>query len=98
MLNVGGENWFFMPAELGPGELLDCFFERADAARQRDEGVRTLEHDPFALVHVLGDDYFLRLLQHALTCDQKFRDHASDFAAVLEHRFGELTHEPDGAA
>ena len=51
-----------------------------------------------ALVHVLGDDDILRLLQHALALDQKFRDHAGDLAAVLEHRLGEFTHQPDGAA
>ena len=55
-----------MAAELRPGELLDQFLQRADPAGQRHEGVGVLEHQPFALVHVAGDDAFLRALEHVL--------------------------------
>ena len=49
-----------MAAELRPGHLLDDLLQRADAARQRHEGVRQLEHLAFALVHVARDDQPLR--------------------------------------
>ena len=55
-----------MAAELRPGELLDQLLQRADAARQRHESVGELEHQPFALMHVAGDDQLLRALQHML--------------------------------
>ncbi len=51
-----------MAAELHPGHLLDDLLQRADAARQRDEGVGQLEHLAFALVHVARDDQLVRTI------------------------------------
>ncbi len=38
-LDVGDDDRFGVAAELRPGQLLDQFFQRADAARQRHERV-----------------------------------------------------------
>ena len=61
---LASQHRLLVAAELHPGELLDQFFQRADAAGQRDEGVGHLEHLVFALVHVAGDDQ----ARHALVC------------------------------
>ena len=50
--------------ELDPGQLLDEFFERADPAGQRHEGIGALEHQALSRMHVGHDDDFLGLLQH----------------------------------
>ena len=64
--DIGGEDRLLVAAKLGPGELLDQFLQRADAARQRHEGVRALEHDALSLVHVARDDQFLRVDETAV--------------------------------
>ena len=65
-----------MAAELRPGHLLDQFLERADAARQRDEGVGAIEHGAFALMHVARDDLLLREPPRLLLRGQEFRNDA----------------------
>ena len=87
-----------MTAELRPGQLLDQFFERADAAGERHEGVRALEHDALALVHVARDDQFGYLAVDVFAACQKFRDHADDVSALGEDRGGDRAHQADGAA
>ena len=86
-----------MPAELRPGHLLDQLFQRADAAGQRDERVRQLEHLLFAFVQVARDDQ-LAAVERALALGQEVRDDAGDLAAVVEHGFGKLAHQADRAA
>ena len=51
-VDIGDEDRFPVAAELGPGHLLDELLERAEAARQGDEGVGAFEHRALALVHV----------------------------------------------
>jgi hypothetical protein len=85
-------------AELRPGHLLDQFFQRADAARQRHERVGALEHQALALVHVARDDDFLRLPEHHLAGLQEVRDDAGDLAAMVDDRFGDRAHQADRAA
>jgi hypothetical protein len=87
-----------VPAELCPGHLLDQLLQRADPARKRHEGIRALEHHPFALVHVAGDDSLLHVHQHMLAIDQEIRDDAGHGPAVGEDRFGERAHQADRAA
>ncbi len=87
-----------MAAELRPGELLDQFFERADAARQGDEAVGALEHLSFALVHVAGDDQLLGKPPRPFAVGQKFGDDAGHVAAVFEHGLGERAHQAGRAA
>ena len=45
-----------MQAELAPGNDLDRLVERAQSARQRHEGIGSLEHALLATVHGVGDD------------------------------------------
>ena len=49
--------------ELLPGQLLDQFLQRADAAGQGDERIGAFEHQPLAFVHVRRDDHFLNVRQ-----------------------------------
>ena len=64
--DVGDQHRLGMTRELDPGHLLDEFFQRADAAGQRDEGVRALEHQALAGVHVGHDDVLLRRAQRGI--------------------------------
>ena len=87
-----------MLAELLPGHLLDQFLQRADTAGQRHEGVRAFEHQPLALVHVVGDDQFRHPAQGDLAGAEEARNDAGDGAAVVEHGFGDRAHQPDRTA
>ena len=78
--------------------ILHELFQRADAAGQRHEGVRALEHQPLALVHVGRDDHLLHPGQRILARAQKIRDDAGDGAAMIEHGFGDRAHQADRAA
>ena len=84
--------------ELGPGELFDQLFQRADAAGQADEGVGSFKHQHFALMHVFGDDQFADIGKHALLFFQESRDDAGDLAARIEHGAGDDPHQSDRAA
>ena len=63
--DIGDQDRLLVTAELRPGELLDQFLQRADAARQGHEGVGALEHDALSLMHVARDDQFLRVARAA---------------------------------
>ena len=81
-------------AELRPGELLDQFLQRADPARQRDEGVGALEHDALALVHVLRHHDLAGALEHAFPHPQELGDDPDHLAAMRVDRVGERPHQP----
>ena len=85
-LDIGDQHWLPVAAELRPGELLDQLLQRADAAGQRHEGVRHVEHLLFALVHVAGDDQVLHVLVRVLARDQELGDDAVHLPAVFHHR------------
>ena len=87
-----------MPPELGPGHLFDQFLEGADPARQRDEGIRALEHQALAGVHVGNDDGLLDVVEHPFARFQKIGNDASDIAAIVEDRAGDRPHQADIAA
>ena len=97
-VDIGEQDRLLVAAELRPGELLDDLFERADAARQRDEGVGALEHGALALVHVAGDDQLLRRSARALPRGHEFRNDPGRLAAVVEDGFGDRAHQADRAA
>ena len=84
-LDIGEQDRLLVTAELGPGDLLDEFFQGSHASGQRDKGVRALEHNAFSLMHIAGDDALLRALHHMLAVDQEIRNDAGDEAAVIEH-------------
>ncbi len=84
--DIGKQDRLAMAAELNPGDLLDDFFKRADAARHCHEGVGHLEHLALALVHVVGHDKIVDALQGKFTGDQKFGNDAGRVAAMVEHR------------
>ena len=97
-LDVDQHDRLGVAAELRPGQLLDQLLERTDAARQGDEGIRPVEHQLLALVHVLDDDQLVGIAQHALTLGQEARNDARHAAAVLEHGAGQLAHQAEAAA
>src|SRR5690606_28109609 len=61
--DIGECHRLLMAAKLTPGHDLDDLLQRTDAARKRNEGVRTLEHRMLAGMHVLGDDQFVELAE-----------------------------------
>lgn len=97
-VNVGHENGLGVAAELGPGELLDEFLQSADPAGQGDEGIGALEHELLAGVHVGHDNHVIRTLKHDFALFEKFRDDASDFAAMIDNGACDRAHEADIAA
>lgn len=97
-VNVGKQNGFCVAAELGPGELLDEFFQRANTAGQSDKGIGAFEHELFAGVHVGDDDHVICAIEHDFALFEKFRDDACDFAAMIESSACESSHEADIAA
>src|SRR5262249_33822299 len=94
--DVEDQDRFLVPAELRPGELLDQLLERPDTARKRDEGVGTLEHHPFALVHVGRDDPLLHAQQQAVrpAFQKAGGQPPARPPAVIEDGFGERSHQP----
>ena len=78
--------------------MLDQLLQRADAARQRHEGVGPLEHQPLALVHVGGDDHLLHAGQRVLALPQEVGDDAGDGAAVIEHGGCDRAHQAERTA
>ena len=97
-VNIRHENGFCVAAELGPGELLDEFLQRADPAGQGNEGIGAFEHELFAGVHVGDDNHVIRAVEHDFALFEKFRDNACDFAAMIEDRAGNGAHQADIAA
>ncbi len=97
-IDVGDDDGLGVTPELHPGELLDQLLQCADAARERDERVRALEHEPFALVHVVGDDQLVDVAHHPLLLGEEGRNDADDAAAAFERGARHLSHEPEAAA
>jgi len=73
-------------------------FQRADAAGQGDEGVGLFEHQPFALVHVGGDDHLGGAVKLDLPRLEKAGDDAGDTPAIVGHRAGHGAHQADRPA
>ena len=96
--DIGDNDWFGMPAKLRPGQLFNQFLKCADAARQRDEGVRALKHQPFADVHILNHDQFVNVFQHFFLGAEELRNDARHFTASAEHSFGDFAHQPQATA
>ena len=87
-----------VPPELRPGQLLDQLLQGADAARQGHEGVRALEHQALAGVHVGHHHGLLDVRQHVLARLEEVRDDAGDVAAGRERRPRHRAHQADIAA
>ena len=96
--DIRQQHGFAMAAELNPGELLDQFLERADAARQGDEGVGALVHHALARVHVGHNDEFLRALEGEFPVPEEIRDNSCDVAAARHNLARHDAHEPVVAA
>ena len=97
-LDVDQHDGLGVAAELGPRELLHQLLQRADAAGERDEGIRPVEHQLLALVHVLDHDHLVGVAQHALLLRQEFRNDAGHVSAVRQDRASNLAHEAEAAA
>ena len=65
----------------------------ADTARQRYEGICTVEHNAFPFMHVASDDNFVRAREHSLRGLKEVWDDSNDFAAMLVSGSSEGTHE-----
>ena len=87
-----------MAIELGPGQLFDQLFHRADPARQGDKGVGAVEHRLLAFVHVLDDQHLLDVGQRMLLADEEARNDPGDITASRQRRPGEASHQPFAAA
>ena len=66
--DIDDEDRLGVAIELRPGHLLDQLLQRADPARQRDEGVGAIEHRLLALVHVADDNHLVGRGQRMSPC------------------------------
>src|ERR1700722_15573166 len=96
--DIGDEDWLRVTIKLGPSQLFDQFFHRADAARQSDESVGAVKHRLLTFVHILDDQHLLDSGQRMLLADKEGWDDASDIAAGRQRRPGEASHQPFAAA
>ena len=97
-IDIGEHDRLLMLLELRPGELLDEFLERPEAAGERHEGIRLHEHQMFALMHGVDHDQLLHIDQHVFAEVEEGGNDAGDVAAIVEHGAGDLAHQPDTAA
>ena len=87
-----------MQAKLAPCDDLDRLVERAETARQRDEGIGGLEHALLAAVHGVGDDEFGDARVRDLAPGEEFRDDAGHRAAGGQGGVGHDAHQADASA
>ena len=80
-------------SEMAPGPDFEQFFERADAAGQRDEAVRQLGHGRFAFMHRTDDAQVAQPAMRQLARDQRLRNHADHLGAACTRRIGDDAHE-----
>src|SRR3546814_818224 len=83
--------------ELAPGDDLQRLVERADTARQHQEGVREVEHALLADVHAV-DDPKLHPGVRDLPPLEKIRNDADGAAAGAERGIGDDAHKTDPPA
>ena len=74
--------------ELAPGEGLEQFFERAQAAGQGDERVGELGHGGFAGVHRVDDHEFADAFVHHARHIHRVRDDANGPSSSRQHGIG----------
>jgi hypothetical protein len=85
-------------AELPPGPDLENLLQSADAAGQRDEGIREFGHERLALVHRSDDPKVVQAGVSDLALDQTLRDDPDYVAAGRSRRVGHRGHQPNGRA
>ena len=88
----------FVVAELRPGELLHQFFERANAARERHEAVRKVEHQHLALVKPVGHVALADIAERVFELQERGRNDPCYVSAVIAHRAGHGSHQAVAAA
>ena len=79
------------------GPDLHQLLQRADAAGERQEGVRALVHDPLPLAHVPRHDELVRVVVGDLHRDQGVGDHPDGVTAGRPRGPADLPHHRDGA-
>src|SRR5690606_10793519 len=100
-VNIGEHHGLVMTAELRPGHDLHDLLERADTSGERDERISAVEHGMLALMHVFGDDQFIKpVLQRAASflAQQEAWYDAADASAGVKAAGRDGSHDPDGSA
>jgi hypothetical protein len=96
--NVEDDDGLVVERELLPGDDLEEFVERPEAARQDGEGVRHLEHELLALVHAANHPQVADAVMSDLLVMEMRGDDAGDAAVAGEDGVGDATHQADPAA
>ncbi len=86
---------FLVQSQRGPGQGLEEFLERADAAWQRKKSDGSPCHHRFALVHVGDDVQFRQPIVGDLLGGQGLGDYADHLSAAIEDRVGDNSHQSD---
>lgn len=80
--------------KLSPGEYLEEFIERSDAAGQSDEPSGDVGHEFFSLVHGVDDFEPVDAVVTDLLVEELLGDDAGDSATALEGGVCDGAHEP----
>jgi hypothetical protein len=97
-VDIGEDDGLAMPPELRPGQHLDRFLDRADAARQSDESLGPLEHDPLPFMHAVSHDEVRHIVKLNLDLGQKPGNDAGNGTPLRKHGPGDRPHEADRSA
>lgn len=90
---IDDDNGLAVQAELTPGQDLDQFVERADAAGQDTEAIRAADHLRLPLVHRVHDQQLGQPIMLDLDLMQVFRDDPDDCPATFERTVGDPAHQ-----
>jgi hypothetical protein len=85
-------------ADLAQREHLEQLVERAEAARQHQEGVGARHQLALAARHVVDDEQLGEPRMRQLAGDHAVRDHADHAPARAQRRVGQHAHQPDRRA
>jgi hypothetical protein len=88
-------DWFGMQSQLQPGEYLNHFFQSADAAGERDEGVSEFRHLVLPFMHCLDDDKLCESSVITFLRNHRPWDNADHFAAGRESGIRNNAHQAD---
>ena len=84
-----------MNAELSPRPHFEDLFQRAEAARQRDEGIGERGHHGLALMHRLHDVHLGGAAMPHFAIPQRTRDHSHHPPSLGQRGVRKHAHQPD---
>lgn len=92
-IDVEQEDWLVVEAEGLPSEDFEHLFERSEATRKNEEGLRLFGHEGLASVHGVDDVKLGDAVVGDFEIDEDLWDDTDDVAAGCEGRLGDGLHK-----